>query len=105
MELANGLFRLLRVVNFHIVYFDRVARVETNDASSLDQFLINQALEHDLSILEEFLGFFTDCLVVENLWVGSIRVFAPDLPGREEGVPIDVRKHFVQVKVLEDPCA
>ncbi len=78
-----------------------VGRVECYDATCLKPFVIYNVLNHLLGIVVEFLGFNTDCLVVEDLGVGSVWVLASDLPGLEEWVPIEIREELFKVVFKE----
>lgn len=90
------------VIDLNVVLLVGVAWVETDDAPGLDELFINNFLKHSLSIIKKLLSLLTHCLVLENLWIGSIRVLAPDLPCLEEWVPVDERKELCQVVLLED---
>ena len=62
-ELAFLLSWVLGVHNLHIIEIDSVARVKADNSSCLDHVFINKSSQHDLSIVEKFLGLFTNSLV------------------------------------------
>lgn len=87
-ELGSNLRWVSIVIDFDIIFGVRVARIESNDSSGLNQVVVNNVLEHLLGVIEELLGLLSDSLVVKDLWVSSVGVLTSDLPGLEEWVPI-----------------
>lgn len=71
---------VLWVHHCNVITVDSVCRVESNNASRLNQVFIDELSHHDLGIVEKFLGLNSDSLVIENLRVCSIGVLSSDLP-------------------------
>ena len=58
--------------------------------------ILDQLREHGLSVGEQGSRSFADNLVVKNA-----RVFAGQIPGYEEGRPVDVLCQYVEIDVVE----
>jgi hypothetical protein len=59
-------------------------------------FLGDQLLQHGLGVLEHIARRFADHRVVEDL-----RIAAGEVPGLEEGAPVDVLRQFGEVELLQ----
>jgi len=89
MQSCQCLSPLIIPKELNVVMIVCICRIEGNDSSCLQPLVLNDLLYHCLSVVEELSGFFSDCLVVEDLRVGAVRILASDLPALEEGVPVE----------------
>mmetsp|Transcript_5095 Transcript_5095/g.8685 ORF Transcript_5095/g.8685 Transcript_5095/m.8685 type:complete len:342 (-) Transcript_5095:1343-2368(-) len=89
--------------DLNVIFGVGVAGVEANDAPCVNELVVDHVSEHGLGLVEELLGLLAHGLVVEDLGVGLVGVLASDLPGVEEGIPVDVLDQLLEVVVLEDP--
>mmetsp|Transcript_23177 Transcript_23177/g.58437 ORF Transcript_23177/g.58437 Transcript_23177/m.58437 type:complete len:525 (-) Transcript_23177:2389-3963(-) len=101
IERARGLRTGLILENLDVLT-DRVGRVQANDALQAQLLVVNEVLQHCLSLLKELLGLHADIGVVENLRVAAVGVPATQLPDLEEGVPVNVREYLLQRVIIID---
>lgn len=85
-----GLSLVVIRVDLDVFVVDTVGGVESNYAISFNPSLFNDLIEHLLCVVKQLLGLFSDCLVFEYLGVSSVWVLSSQLPGLEEGVPVNV---------------
>ena len=91
----------------HVDVFAPVAPVRRIQAvAPLQRQLLrlHDLLQHRLRIIKELLGLRSYRLIIEDLRVASVRVPPPELPGLEEGVPVDER-HDRREVLLDDAGA
>mmetsp|Transcript_8971 Transcript_8971/g.24160 ORF Transcript_8971/g.24160 Transcript_8971/m.24160 type:complete len:407 (-) Transcript_8971:3069-4289(-) len=100
VELADNLGPGLVRIYLDVVP-NRVGRIQANNADEIDDFLIDDSLQHCLSLVKELLGLCTDSLILEDLRVAPVGVSTPELPHLEEWVPIDIRHHILNRVLLE----
>lgn len=58
-----------------------------------------------MSVVEQLLGFLAYSLVIEDLRVSSVRVFASDLPTLEERIPIEEFNELREIVLSENLSA
>src|SRR5690606_6282393 len=73
-----------------------VGRPQANDTTSLNEFLVNQMLEHFLGIGIEIACCLADYFIIEYLWI-----LAGQLPTHEEGRPVDAIDQCIEIVVIE----
>ena len=87
-------------IDFQVVVTHLVGRPEAEHGAGLDQLLVDQLPEHGLGVVEQRGGRFPHHLVGEDA-----RVLAGQVPGDEEGRPVDVLGQDCQVDVFQYPGA
>jgi hypothetical protein len=78
--------------------FSRVRREQAEHRVGVDPLFGDELLQHRLGVLEHVARRFADHGVVEDL-----RIAAGEVPGLEEGAPVDVLRQFGEVEVASAP--
>lgn len=88
-ELGLESLSVVLIVHLDVIVLVSVARVEADDAASLNQFVINNVLQHFLGIIEKLLGLLADSLVLEDLGISPVWILTTNLPSLEEWIPVN----------------
>ena len=75
---------------------DLIGWPEAKHCAGGDGLVVDKLLEHGLGVGEQGSRSFADNLVVKNA-----RVFASQIPGYEEGRPVDVLCQYVEIDLVE----
>mmetsp|Transcript_2950 Transcript_2950/g.4458 ORF Transcript_2950/g.4458 Transcript_2950/m.4458 type:complete len:254 (+) Transcript_2950:188-949(+) len=83
------------------IFVDSVGRINAHDASEVKRSAFHNRVEHNLGVVEQFLGLAPDVHIVEYFRVASVRIPPPQFPGLEEWVPIDEVQNVLDSIVVD----
>jgi hypothetical protein len=83
-------FEIVFIINFDVIIFIGIARVETKESSGFDSLFFDDFFKHSHGCIVKFLCLFSNCLIIEDFWISSIWIFSSNLPRDKEWIPINV---------------